>query len=379
MDNRRSAKEKFMAKPSIKSLPWAEQEKRWDQHLASKKGGQGRKTRNQNPAQGGRKKIVPRSSDKPRKVKGLSACSVHYALALSDPWDVPVPPCVPDNITLESWKFSIRSRGTGIVGLNGTGWVAFNPFNPYVYSVGNAISGYTTDATYNTTGYTPGVAGVVALGTDATQPYTNADNFDQAYRVVGSGIKVLYTGNEMNRQGVWTLARDSSNSPIVFGTTVNTFLGYRETVQVPVDKEWHAVIYKPATASDITYAPRGNDIDGTALSTKLYLQYPSMVCMITGGTPGASFQFDYITWFEMTGRSLPLLSLSESDPIGLSVASSAVSSHQPASNPQANAIAFAKSMDSHIENFSFIDFVGSAVSKIVPIVEQYAPLVLSLM
>lgn len=372
-----SRKQQFLQRKAIRSLSPEEQERRWQQHLNSS-APQGRKTQKQNPP-----RLVgakTRKNPQPRSRKSqLSDCSIYYALALSDPWDCPAAPCIPDNITLESWKFGVRARGNGVVGLNGVGYVAINPFNPYALSIGQTISGIVTDATYNSTGYSANVPGSVAIATDATQPYTNADNLEQGYRVVGSGLKVCYAGNEMNRQGIWTLARDPSNSPLVSGTTVNTLLGFRETVAIPVDKEWHAVLYKPATASDLTYAPRGLDIDGTAASPKLYFSYPSLVAMLSGGTPGASFQYDCITWFEMTGRGLPALTISESDPIGLSVASSAVSSHQPESSPQANAIAFAKSMDSHASNFSFIDFIGSAVDKIAPIVEQAAPYVLSMM
>lgn len=309
----------------------------------------------------------------------LSDCSVNYALALSDPWDTPEPPCIPDNITVESWKFSVRSRGTGVVGLNGVGYVAMNPFNPYAYSATNTTTVYVTDATYNTTGYNLNVAGSIVQTTDATQPYTNAINYDQAYRVVGAGIKVCYTGNEMNRQGIWLSVRDPSNSPVPGGTTVNGFLTFRETVQSAVDKEWHCCLYKPTTASDSAYAPNGRDIDGTAPSGYLYNQFPCMLMMLSGGTPGASFQFDTIQWIEMTGRGLPVLSKSHADPFGLSVASAAVSSHQPESSPQQNAVAFAKSMDEHVQTFSFIDTVGDALKRILPIVEQAAPVILGLL
>lgn len=365
-----------------------EQEARWKQYLASKSDRGRLKPRSTTRVQvrrnnGGGKITNPVKSGnghplKPSKGHLLSDCSIGYALALSDPWDCPEAPCVPDNITMESWKFSVRARGTGVVGLNGIGFVAMNPFNPYALSVGNSQSVYVTDATYNSVGYSIGV-GVVSIATDGNQPYTNAANYEQAYRVVGAGIKVLYTGNEMNRQGVWLSARDSSNSPIVGGTTSNTFLQFRETVQAPVDKKWHCCLYKPATPSDMAYAPRGLDIDGTAPGGTLYNQQPSLLVMLSGGTPGASFQFDTIVWFEMTGRGLPVLSRSHADPIGLSVASAAVSSHQPEASATQNAVSFAQAMDSHIQSFSFIDTIGDAVKRILPIVEQAAPIIMGLL
>lgn len=309
----------------------------------------------------------------------MSDCSVSYALALSDPWDCPTPPCIPDNITLESFKFSVRARGTANVGTGGVGFVGINPFNPYALSLGNTYTGVATNSTFAGTTFLPSALGVDLIPTDASQPYTNAVGYDQAYRVVGCGLKVCYSGNEMNRQGMWTLARDPSNSPIPSGTANNGLLLFRETASVPVDKHWHACLYKPATASDVTYAPRGLDIDGTATGTNLFYSGPSMIAMLSGGTPGASFQYDFIAWFEMTGRSLPMLTKSDADPLGMALVSSAVSSHQPETNPQANAVAFGRSMDAQISTFSMIDSVTSVVQKIIPLVEQAAPAVGSLL
>lgn len=301
-------------------------------------------------------------------------------MALSDPWDCPEPPCVPDNITLESYKFAVRARGSGAIGSGGVGYIAVNPYNPYIYSSTNNVCGFVTGSGFaGTTFSDPTVGGVSQIATDATMPYTNADNYDQAYRVVGAGLKVQYTGNVMNQQGLFVIARDPSNSPFVGGTTIPALLLFRETTQLRVDQNWHCVLWKPATASDITYAPRGIDIDGTMLTgTKLFNTNPTMGIFITGGTAGASFEYDFIVWFEMTGRTLPSISTSHSDPIGMSAVSAAVSSHQPETTPANNAIAFGQSVDQKIESFSFLDSVASVASSIMPLVAEAAPYIMAM-
>lgn len=365
-----SQREQFFNRPSLSNLPQSEKEKRWKQHLAAKKGVRGRKNpQAKNPTRKGGK---TKPKDRAKRKDAISDCSLHYALALSDPWSCPQQPCIPDTLTLESFRFQVRAKGTAQVGTGGVGYVSFNPFNPYTFSAGNTYSGVYTDSTFTGTNYQTSGIGINQLITDASQPYTNAVNYDQAYRVVGAGVKVCYAGNEMNRQGMWTCIRDPSNSPFVAGTTQQAFLLYRETSVVPVDKDWHAALYKPATASDITYAPRGLDIDGTATGANLFYSGSSLMIMITGGTPGASFQFDCIAHFQMTGRGLPFQEKSHSDPIGFSLVSSAVSSHQPETNPTNNAMAFAQAMDSNLTTFSFVDSVASVAERLMPIISQAA-------
>jgi len=345
-----------------------EQEVRWRQFLATKKTVAVKKNDRKPPKQ------KSNQISRPPK-KSLSDCSVHYALALSDPWSCPEAPCVPDTITLESFKFSVRSRATFAVGTAGYGYVALNPYNPYAYSTGSANWACATTSAFTGPGYylPNGSNGVNWINNDSGFSYVQANGYEHAYRVVGSGIKVMYTGNEMNRQGLFLIYRDPSNTALADGSTFDALATMREAAQVAVTKDWHCCLWKPASASDITYAPRGNDID-VGGGNKLYAQNPCMMIGIAGGTPGASIQFDLITWFELTGRSLPTLTVSHTDPVGFSLASSAVSAHQPEVTPQENAISFAKSMESHGENFSFIDTAGSIVSKVAPIVREVASL-----
>lgn len=352
-------KKQFLLRPEIKNLSKEEQDKKWKTYLNN------RKSSNAAP------KKQPRQ---PQKAKKLNDCSLHYALALSDPWDCPEPPCVPDNITIESYKFNVRARGTFGIGTNGTGFVAINPYCPYEQSAPNAIFGYSTTIAYAGINiYNPALPGVANINTNSSFPYTNSDSYEQAYRVVGAGIKVCYAGNEMNRQGQYTIYRDPSNGAIAFGSSLDNLLTMRESSLAPVDKEWHCALWKPVSASDITYASRGIDID-SGTGSKLFAMNPSIIVGVTGGSAGASVSYDVIVWFEMTGRNMPVVSVSHTDPIGYSMASAAVSSHQPESSPKQNAITFANKMEEHGKTFSFIDTLGSVAKYVVPIVSEIAPL-----
>jgi hypothetical protein len=250
-----------------------------------------------------------------------SQCTKDYAAALIDPWSVPRPPCVPDNITLPSFKFGARGRGTFSIGTQQTGFILFNPYICY----SDVPCSFTTDHTFGSPDVEGGgITGVNPIYNDS--PFTASDfgTYKNQSRTVGAGVRVRYTGTEITRSGQTICFRSPTNADALTAAPVTNsqLLAFKETSTSPVDRDWHYAIYRPAVATDLAYL---SPIDRSGNFC--------MIVAVFGASPGASFEFDFVSWYEVAGNNLPNLTRSHSDPIGMSAVSMALPTAQPTRNP----------------------------------------------
>lgn len=332
--------EKFKAQKKNRGLSDAVISERWKQRKNALK--QGRRDNNARNR---------RENPSSYSTVQMSECCSSYSMALVNPWCVEVPPGIPGSLVLPSFKTGGRSRGTLTIGTQGTGWIAANPYgleNSSLIPSSQFLPILTTTALYNSDAYQP-YSSAIALSTGVSSTFLDTplglDRFvvpGLAYRVVGYGIKIRYVGSEVGRGGRVFAHRNSINAPIVIpsaGATAvlaNTLTQNKETSTVPVDRKWHAVLYKPAAASDLAYAERDDIIvAGSAYPANL-LQAPSLLLMITGATPGQSFEYDIQGWYEIIGSNLPALTPTFSDPVGMAAIGSANAVHQPETDVEAN-------------------------------------------
>lgn len=316
---------------------------------------------------GGKVKTVANQKKQPNGKRGLnysyatmSQCSKEYALALMDPWAVTVPPCVPDNITLPSYKFNTQLKGVMSVGTAGVGYVALDPYAPF----GAGLNVVYTIATYPNAYFFPtGVTGNVTASNDSSfivgdfQPVGGAGAVKSA-RLVSTGMKMRYIGSEINRGGRIISARNNGNAlfPSGAGITAQVFLLNREAVSVPVSRDWHYVIWRPALPTDLAYLPPA------------FLTLPSqcMVLYVEGAVPGVSFEFEILSWWELIGLGLPGLTKSHSDPLGFSAITSALPDHQPLHSPEMDTKTFMADIAKVAnETFSFISNNKAVIGDVV--------------
>lgn len=283
----------------------------------------------------------------------MSECSKLYVHALLDPWDVPSPPCVPDNITLPSYKFAARGRYTLTVGAAGLGFATVDP-----YLFGTQFPA----ARFSGPGYQSAVVDISAnffVEAPSDSPYP-LDSFDPktktalSLRVVGFGLRARYTGSEMSRSGQIVAFREPVNSIITSPAPVDVFLANREAVTVPSDRKWHSAVWRPATPRDLAYE------DNFSLFTQFE---PSILLVVSGAVPGTSFEIDAVGWYEVIGNTLPHLSRSHSDPLGMSVVMAGLSSKQPTASPQSSVNSFIR------EATEIANTTLSFISSVKPIVE----------
>jgi len=256
----------------------------------------------------------------------FSDCSLYYAQALIDPWSVERAPCVPDALTLPSWKFGARTRGNFLTGTASTGYIVANPYQ----QCGDRISVYYTNnaSTFTNPGYGGPTTDTGTFGSSNDSPITSAawPANNDSYRPVGAGLAVRYVGNEMARGGQMILYRDPQNQYII-ASSVAGLLSNKESTTVPVDREWHYVVWKPADFQDTSYTSALQASNTGQLCLLIY---------INGSAPGSSYEFDFVQWFEVIGRDIPNLTPSENDPVGMAVIKSAIALPQPPDSPTSN-------------------------------------------
>ena len=106
-----------------------------------------------------------------------------------NPWDMDRPPCIPDLITLPSYKFGARARGTFQIGTAGVGFVAISPYTG-VARTASGLSGfhvYYTSSAYTLASYTDvgGTAGLFANYNDTMLDIANLSRKGFQFRVGG--------------------------------------------------------------------------------------------------------------------------------------------------------------------------------------------------
>jgi hypothetical protein len=316
--------------------------------------------------------IVSRPQQQPTRVKprGLSKCSQLYSLALISPWNCPEPPCVPDNITIPSYKFQARARTNFVVGSGGCGFVMLDP---YLFGTSEASVKITSNA-YSSNAYDLSDIGLLTVSSDSPYPLNQFQPFATqglSLRVVGCAVKVRYTGAEITRAGQAVCVRNSENGAWGGILGSSAFLADRESISRPVDREWSYAMWKPASPRDLAYWPTSaSDYD------EFSILEPSLGVVVFGSAENSNFEVDVCAWYELIGNSgLPNLTASHSDPLGISVVSASLSKQQPTGTPLQEVKRFITSATSAVNDaFSFIQPVVELGSTIYNTVKTAEPL-----
>lgn len=257
-------------------------------------------------------------------------------------------PCVPDAISVPSRKLKVTIRGTFQPGVGtGTGYVIFNPWLAVVND--GALAGGNnnfpivfTGSTYNGAAgtYVQAVAAgaftTVGLnGQNSNSPYTTA-NFTTnlwQYRLVGSGLKAKYLGDDFHNAGRFIIFRDEGNASVQSNTTVATMLNDVYTNTMPVKMATPVAITAPITGWAGTSYYAISAYQGFTPNLSRFCQLIMLDGMDTV-TP-QSCEFEAVAFFEIIGRNLDTTP-SEADPLGHSAVSSAISQmvHAPIKPPE---------------------------------------------
>lgn len=287
-----------------------------------------------NPKAVVRTPVRSQRNSSPIQYLSLAPCTVAYAQALVDPFNLSTLPCIPDDIVLPSFKLRTYARGIFATGTNG---IAFATLDPWLLGVAGGPCGYVTNSAFPLGTYLD----PTTSGTGLTPIYSNstldqADFSAEGYsgRLVGAGLRVRYVGSEFTRAGLGLSYRSPNNYNIP-SQDLPALLQFQESSTVPVSRGWHYVFHRPSNPGDLSY--------GSSYFKTSSPEY-SMLMFIQGAAPSSPFEFEAVGFYEVTGPKLPALTASEADTVGLGIVRSALPNHAPTTSPEASFSSFLSSL-----------------------------------
>ena len=174
------------------------------------------------------------------------ACAKHYTETVLNPFDTPAGACVPVLPCLDSAKRKIFARGTALVQSNGFGGICANTCMandlPCVYYTTGAGTG---ESIINTT---------IVNGTNNSE-LSAVDFSDSGVqgRVVGAGLRIRFTGKEIDMNGTVYALEEPSHLETL-NMTVKDLLEYDKVKTVPFNREWTVVTWQPVLPPETAYS-----------------------------------------------------------------------------------------------------------------------------
>lgn len=240
----------------------------------------------------------------------LTPCLVDYARALMDPFGaqqaISQSVCIPDEIDIPSFKLSTKGRFTVTVGTNGFGFVMISP-----RALGSdSIMGYHSTNSFAGLTMDKSAAGVNQLF-DVQYPYTAATG--RPARIVACGVRVRYTGTELNRGGQVMPAVAWALDDNLDGLSVANILSRPAVKTLSCNRAWHGCFWNQPFAVAYDYSATARPAsDGNNIR---------MAIAVTG-VSGNTYECEFIRYFEIIpsiGLTVPTQSASHTDTPGMSV------------------------------------------------------------
>lgn len=286
-----------------------------------------------------------RGKPKSTQVK-ISECTLLFAQASIDPFArLQKMPCIPDEITVPSFKYMSKCQATMTIGELGHGFVAVNPWTMAFNDATSTIIPFdytdypvvVTTANYNLQVFSASGTLVAAgdlAGQNSNSPFTYADLSAQNGRVrlVACGVEIMYTGELLNQSGAITVLQNNGLAPFENGTTPTQLMNNPRSKTCSNSKDSRCYLSYSATDAEFySYKPPNNY---TATHLDVPGNYP-MIIYVSGATPGITFHVKTIAYFEAqlgNADSSP----SESDPIGFGAFQAARTEFLPSDDPSSD-------------------------------------------
>lgn len=208
------------------------------------------------------------------------------------------------------------------VGTNGTGYVVVIPVSG-ICSDGiqpGIPLARVTNSLYTGVDIDICVAGTWAVGTSTVQA---ASVFSQSslgtkrqYRLVGSGVRVSYTGTLLNRSGSYALWRASTRGTWYDSLLVADLISDPMTTLVPVSSKPVSVCYRASEPDDLQYLTMTEHREANSTILNQTVPEQQLIVAVTGAEPGTTHQVEIVNFYEVVGSGLQTTS-ANSDTVGM--------------------------------------------------------------
>lgn len=245
----------------------------------------------------------------------LSRPAQEYARAMADPFTGPLA-TIPDFPSVPSRRVRCFARGYFYAGTTGFGFIAVDP---YISAANNGLSIRSTEATFAGSTIVNSGTGITAASTNSDYSITDfgVGNLAQG-RIVGAGLRVKYSGTELNRGGV-LLGLTSPNHQSLLNFSFTDLDKFDCAVRFRPDQKWFTTLYCPVRQEELLFtrnlgSPAGDFVSGT------YVNNPIMAFAINAPSTaaGSAFQYEFYLVYEVQGVSVRGVAPSLSDPTGFS-------------------------------------------------------------
>jgi len=145
----------------------------------------------------------------------------------------------------------------------------------------------------------------------------------RCYRTVASGLRVRYTGTELNRGGT-IISLANNNHSQMYGQSFVALENNPSATLHPNNRQWIGNSWNSAVTDDYSYQQIGTNSLGNPPAASKNASHIIMV----NGTPGNTFDYEIQTFYEATPGidtsdnemySVPTETRSDSDPVGYGV------------------------------------------------------------
>jgi hypothetical protein len=183
--------------------------------------------------------------------KELDACLVKYSIALINPFDETAKgACLPSFPAFPSQKMRTFIRTTTKIGILGQGFViargsASN--NASAMALTNVAYDGDVGSSFASTG-----TGIIVATSNSNYSTTDFGTDGLQQRLVAMGVRVRYTGTELNRSGRISMCENPNHQAWV-GQTFPEFRLYDNSTSDDFDRNWHMCTYQPINATEFSY------------------------------------------------------------------------------------------------------------------------------
>jgi hypothetical protein len=238
----------------------------------------------------------------------LSPCVVNYLAAIGDPFTVPTsPPCIPIPPCLPSMKLTTWCKGS--FSTSTTTFVGFIFVDPKLGVVRSNAFGYASTGASASSAFSTG-AGIDPIYTNS--PYDavdfNSTDDDKAeYRLVASGLRIKYTGTELNRGGT-IVGIVHPNRKDILGMTNSGVLSYagQDPFSNDSSRPWYSLCWSPEDHDDFDYA--GEPLTDGNRCMGFMVNAPSATSLL--------FSYEFFGHYELVGSNIANKTVMAGDPVG---------------------------------------------------------------
>jgi hypothetical protein len=241
----------------------------------------------------------------------IAPATAQWINTLGNPFGNQLSSGVPDFPATLTRKFKCFVKGTADTGTTGFGFVVAEFLNAAasdVVCVRNSLSTYAGTTVDYTTGAT--VSNSLSNSDYVAADFGNTPTTLQ-YRIVGAGLKVRYTGTELNKGGQLIAFADPRHRS-VFQRSISSIDGNDTSRRFAMNREWTTVLYRHVDTDDLDFTATLPTVTPANTDSTFY----TVVCFQAPAGVSLSFEWEMHAHFEVVGRNIRGATPSYADPTG---------------------------------------------------------------